>query len=180
MKDSFPARLKALRLSRKLTQRKLADETGLSLSAIISYENGLREPNYKSMGILESYFGVSGEYLRGKKELSNADSLKEPSKYLLELNTVIKDYDLLSSERTEIEQNITSDLIATYIDHINGLLLISHDSENKCRVMKQMKLEKKFLVSMIELSGKLNSDGQNVLIERGNELCEIEKYKNHI
>lgn len=66
MRVGIPEVLKYLRHERAITQKELAEETGLSLSAIISYENGLREPNSKAMAVLESYFGVSGEYLRGK------------------------------------------------------------------------------------------------------------------
>lgn len=60
--------LRSLRKREGITQKQLASNTGLSLSAIISYENGLREPNSKAMAALESYFHVSGEYLRGEKK----------------------------------------------------------------------------------------------------------------
>lgn len=60
--------LRSLRKKEGITQKQLASNTGLSLSAIISYENGLREPNSKAMAALESYFHVSGEYLRGEKK----------------------------------------------------------------------------------------------------------------
>ena len=36
--------IKNLRAQKGLTQKQLADETGLSYSSITSYENGLREP----------------------------------------------------------------------------------------------------------------------------------------
>lgn len=58
--------IKLLRNKKGLTQTQLAKETGLSMSAIRSYENGLREPNFKAMAALESYFHVTGEYLRGE------------------------------------------------------------------------------------------------------------------
>lgn len=61
-------RIKQLRKERKITQRQLAEATGLSLSAIISYENNNREPNSKAMSALERYFNVSGSYLRGESD----------------------------------------------------------------------------------------------------------------
>lgn len=61
-------RLKELRKSRGLTQSELADITGLSFHAINSYESGRRTPNSKAMAILERYFSVSGEYLRGETD----------------------------------------------------------------------------------------------------------------
>ena len=57
--------IKNLRAQKGLTQKQLADETGLSYSSITSYENGLREPNGRAMAALERYFGVTGDYLRG-------------------------------------------------------------------------------------------------------------------
>ena len=71
-KNMISQNLKNLRTKKRLTQTQLAKETGLSMSAIRSYENGLREPNSKAMATLESYFHVTGEYLRG--EAKNYDS----------------------------------------------------------------------------------------------------------
>ena len=65
-KNMLSQNLKALRKEKGLTQAQLAKHTGLSMSAIRSYENGLREPNSKAMAALESYFHVTGEYLRGE------------------------------------------------------------------------------------------------------------------
>jgi len=55
--------LKRLRKDACLTQKELAEKLGLSLSSIISYENGVRSPNAKALVKLESYFQVNGEYL---------------------------------------------------------------------------------------------------------------------
>ena len=63
--------LKSLRKEKHLTQKQLAAETGLSLSSIISYENGLRKPNSKAMVALESFFGVSGEFLYKQQSVEN-------------------------------------------------------------------------------------------------------------
>lgn len=61
-------RIQQLRSEQHITQKQLAQETGLSYSSIIGYENGKREPNSKAMAALERYFNVSGEYLRGESE----------------------------------------------------------------------------------------------------------------
>ena len=60
--------LKSLRKNAGLTQKELAEKSGLPLRSIINYENGLREPNSKAMAALERFFGVSGEYLRGEED----------------------------------------------------------------------------------------------------------------
>lgn len=64
-KNTIAFRLKQLRKSRSMTQRQLADEINISYGSIVDYENGRREPNSKAMAALESYFNVSGAYLRG-------------------------------------------------------------------------------------------------------------------
>ena len=65
---SIAKNLKVLRKETGLTQRGLAQETGIPLKSIINYENGLREPNSKAMAALERYFKVSGEFLRGETD----------------------------------------------------------------------------------------------------------------
>lgn len=59
------ANIRALRKEMGLTQQALADQTGIPVRTIINYENSAREPNAKNMAILERFFNVSGEYLRG-------------------------------------------------------------------------------------------------------------------
>ena len=65
---SIAKNLKELRKEAGLTQRGLAQETGIPLKSIINYENGLREPNSRAMAALERYFKVSGEFLRGETD----------------------------------------------------------------------------------------------------------------
>ena len=71
VRDQISKRLKQLRKENSLTQKDLADKTGLSLSTIIGYENKKREPNSKAMAALENYFNVSGSYLRGETEIKS-------------------------------------------------------------------------------------------------------------
>ena len=59
-------RIKILRKEKKITQQQLADCTGITIKSIQNYENAVREPNSKAMAALESFFQVSGSYLRGE------------------------------------------------------------------------------------------------------------------
>lgn len=61
-------RIQMLRKERNLTQKSLAEKTGIPIRTIINYENSGREPNAKNMAALERYFNVSGEYLRGETD----------------------------------------------------------------------------------------------------------------
>lgn len=67
-KEIISARLKILRAEKKITQRQLASNTGLSYRSIVDYENKNREPNSKAMVALEQFFNVSGAYLRGETD----------------------------------------------------------------------------------------------------------------
>lgn len=60
--------LKQLRKSKKITQKELADNIGISEISIRSYESGRRLPNSETLVKLENYFNVSGAYLRGETD----------------------------------------------------------------------------------------------------------------
>lgn len=55
---TFGENLKALRLSRHLTQQDLAKGLGVAQITISSWERGIREPNFESCESLASYFGL--------------------------------------------------------------------------------------------------------------------------
>ena len=63
--ENFGEQLKRLRLAAGLTQQDLADELGISPSAIGMYEQGRREPDRATLLIMSHYFGVSSDYLLG-------------------------------------------------------------------------------------------------------------------
>lgn len=49
-------RVRELRLTYHLTQSELAEKTNLSYSSIVSYENGLRDPNARAMAAIRKVF----------------------------------------------------------------------------------------------------------------------------
>ncbi len=55
----FRKRLRELRLSRNLTQDKLAQELGIAKSTISMYENGNREPDFETLELIADYFNVT-------------------------------------------------------------------------------------------------------------------------
>ena len=61
----FNERLKQLRLASGLTQQGLADELGISASAIGMYEQGRREPDRATLILMSDYFGVSIDFILG-------------------------------------------------------------------------------------------------------------------
>ncbi len=61
-------RLKELRLSRGITQLKLAMDLHMNQNSISRYENGSREPSITDLLLLADYFGVSIDYLLGRTD----------------------------------------------------------------------------------------------------------------
>lgn len=61
----FAERLKYLRSTHGLTQKKLAELTGLSERGVQNYELGSRKPTVDSLIAFAKYFNVSTDYLLG-------------------------------------------------------------------------------------------------------------------
>lgn len=70
---NFGNRLKALRISRRLTQKQLANQAGVAISAISAYESGNRYPSYDVLISLARIFHVSTDYLLGLNKRSEID-----------------------------------------------------------------------------------------------------------
>ena len=72
VKQSIPERLKDLRTERKLKLEELAEITGLSKSALGSYEtDDYKDISPFSIVTLAEYYGVSTDYLLGVSEMKN-------------------------------------------------------------------------------------------------------------
>lgn len=74
----FGSRLKYLRVHNNLTQRELAEIFNVSTSTIGMYEKNAREPSFKTLINIASYFNVSVDYLLGY-ENQKIDSLQSSS-----------------------------------------------------------------------------------------------------
>lgn len=66
-------KLKSLRIEKKLTQKQIADQIGLAISAVSSYESGSRYPSYDVLVRLAHIFHVSTDYLLGMTDKRNID-----------------------------------------------------------------------------------------------------------
>lgn len=67
----FEERLKALRLSKDLSQMDLAKQLKISKSSINMYERGEREPGLETLEAMADYFNVDLDYLLGKSDYAN-------------------------------------------------------------------------------------------------------------
>lgn len=66
--DVFPARLRAAREKRGLTQGELAKRAGLQMSAISHFETGTRKPSFENLRRLADALDVTTDYLLGRSE----------------------------------------------------------------------------------------------------------------
>ncbi len=62
--------LKDLRQKRGVTGETVANAVGISESAYRNYERGVREPSFDTLCKLADYYGVTTDYLLGRKPLS--------------------------------------------------------------------------------------------------------------
>lgn len=75
-------KIRALRRSKQLTIQQLADQVGLSSSAIGMYERGMRTPDLETIYVLARYFSVEIDYfLEGNKNLFREEQLGENLNY---------------------------------------------------------------------------------------------------
>jgi repressor LexA len=68
MTIKFAERLKELRLEKGLSQRALANKTGISQNAIAFWENKKRVPNAVAVATLAKFFDVTADYLLGLED----------------------------------------------------------------------------------------------------------------
>jgi len=74
MSKIFGERLRHLRQLAGLLQQDMAKQLGISNSAYGFYEQGKREPNFEMTEYLADFFGVTLDYLMGRKDSPSSDS----------------------------------------------------------------------------------------------------------
>ncbi|MCX4362557.1 MAG: helix-turn-helix transcriptional regulator [Clostridia bacterium] len=67
--NEFIKRLKDLRKEKGVTQLQLAQSTGISVSAISSWENNTRIPSALAIIALAKFFDVTTDYLLGVSDI---------------------------------------------------------------------------------------------------------------
>ena len=72
MASEFSNILSELRHSRGLSQRKVANDLGVSQALLSHYENGLREPRLDLVAKMCDYYGVTADYILGRTEKPDA------------------------------------------------------------------------------------------------------------
>lgn len=65
----FPMRLRELRVTTGMTLKGLGSVLGLAESTMSGYENGFRKPDAETLVKIADHFGVSTDYLLGRKHV---------------------------------------------------------------------------------------------------------------
>ena len=66
----FSIRLKELRISKGFTQSELGKKVGVSQNTFTNWENGSREPNFKTLRKLANVLETTIDYLLGEEEMT--------------------------------------------------------------------------------------------------------------
>lgn len=66
--NTFPQRIKELRIANNLTQKEVANVIGMSLMAYAHYELGDRQPSLDTVNKLCDLFEVTSDYLLGRTD----------------------------------------------------------------------------------------------------------------
>lgn len=69
--NSIGNRIKKLRNSKKITQKRFGEIFDLAESTIGMYERDERKPDYETLGRIADYFEVSTDYILGRNMVSN-------------------------------------------------------------------------------------------------------------
>jgi transcriptional regulator with XRE-family HTH domain len=73
MKTDFSSILMKLRHESSLSQKKAADDLGISQALLSHYENGVREPRLEFIIKACEYYGVSTDYILGRTDIKSFD-----------------------------------------------------------------------------------------------------------
>jgi transcriptional regulator with XRE-family HTH domain len=66
--STFAERLKQVRTKKKLTQKKVAEKTGLIRATLANWEIGRAEPDLESIKTLANFYNVPVDYLLGRTD----------------------------------------------------------------------------------------------------------------
>ncbi|MCD7951144.1 MAG: helix-turn-helix transcriptional regulator [Erysipelotrichaceae bacterium] len=158
--------LKQLRLDNNISQIELADNTGISIHTIRSYESNRRTPSAKNIQILQNYFNVSREYLMGEIQLSEYRKNSEDN--YLNFKTVT----------TELEKMMKSDDLNTESYKLASTFMLESLSfiEDSILSHNNAYISEDDIIALFDSLLKYNEQGLKEAIKRLNELSMINTY----
>ena len=90
---TFAERIRMLRKDRGLSQAELAEELGVAMNTVSIWELGKRMPEDTTITKIAKYFVITEDYLRGKSEIGDLDSMMAELKRLGRIKEIDEDND---------------------------------------------------------------------------------------
>lgn len=108
--QKFAERLKELRFQNRYTQKQVADDLGMTFSALSQYENGKRTPKNDVLIQLAAYYNVSVDYLLGLEDNPVKSYNYKPGEKELPVASSVDSYSYGSSDNNgaAIDSDLTS------------------------------------------------------------------------
>lgn len=111
MSHHFAAVFSQLRHDKNISQRKAADDLGVSQALLSHYENGIREPRLDFVVKACEYYDVSSDYILGRTSVR--ENPMTPGAGVLSIDKK-QDGDKLSIEGSESIRNLQSAIVVLY------------------------------------------------------------------
>lgn len=90
-------RLPELRRNKKITQEVIAKHLSIPRSTYSNYESGKREPDYETLIKLADFFGVTTDYLLGRKLINDFIDFNDDS--ILDKKFMYKDREIVGRQK---------------------------------------------------------------------------------
>lgn len=104
----FAEKLKELRKGRKLSQKEVAAELGLSLSGYQNYEYQQRDPKLELLCDIADFFNVSTDYLLGRDSFKNSIQSRSMDVMMAENEFIVSELLYLNTKKSEGGDSVTT------------------------------------------------------------------------
>lgn len=178
-------RIKKARKDAHLTQKQLANKLNVSYVNIAQWENGRRNPKIETLQNLAKALNVSIGYLQRYEEidahqivtfLKNRDYEAVANFIDVPENTIFR----LSDEDYRELQNITKDTLNNADLEINEIDSLLNENKAQINIISSLiclRVNETVAHNLIEFFLKLNANGQEIAVERVEELTKIPDYQ---
>lgn len=160
--------IKLLRNQKKISQEELGKVLGVTTSAVGQYETGVRNPSYSVLNKLADYFGVTVDYLLGRKDFYSKDirheEYDEAVVYLPVISEITNDNSVINSNNIERYEPIDKAILGNSYDYF--FLKVKDDSMNLLMNEGNLVLVQRQSVLNNGAIAVIMVNGQNAAIKR--------------
>lgn len=95
----FEKIIKILRINKGIYQSDIENDTGIKQSTISKFEKGQQEPNLEQLNILADYFNVSTDFLLGRANNYDLNTLEDNLNEARQFGKELKEYSLNKNKK---------------------------------------------------------------------------------